>query len=41
MVATFCPDCGEWVNGNWSEHDKNCKMKRKRKNKELPEKRGQ
>lgn len=24
MVATFCPDCGEWINGNWEDHKKTC-----------------
>jgi hypothetical protein len=25
MVATFCPDCDQWVNGDWDAHRKECK----------------
>jgi hypothetical protein len=28
MVATFCPTCDQWVNGNWEDHQ-NCKPKKK------------
>jgi hypothetical protein len=24
MVATSCPYCDEWVNGNWEKHRKQC-----------------